>query len=158
LYPGTIIDIKRGFVNYALWPFWTKQGVYFVTRLKENADYRIVQKNPVPENGNMLKDQLIYLQGFYSKKCSFALRIIVIRDPRTKERFTFITNNMKLPASTIAMIYKDRWQNELIFKALKQNLRIKTFGGTFFNDDMIQIWTAVTNYITKTPSFSFTDS
>ncbi len=142
--PGTIIVIDRGLVDYALWSFWTQQGVYFVTRLKENADYHIVQKNPIPENSNILKDQLIHLQGFYSKKkCPLALRMIVFKDTETKERFTFITNNMKLAASTIAAIYKDRWQIELFFKALKQNLRIKTFVGTSFNAVMIQIWTAL---------------
>jgi IS4 transposase len=142
--PGTIVVIDRGLVDYALWASWTEQGVYFVTRLKDNADYRIVQRNPVPKNGNILKDQLIHLRGFYSKKkCPLALRMIVIQDPETKERLTFITNNMKLSASTIAAIYKDRWQIEIFFKALKQNLHIKTFIGTSLNAVMIQIWTAL---------------
>jgi len=142
--PGTIIAIDRGLVDYAQWASWTRQGVYFVTRLKENADYQIIKKNPIPENGNIVKDQHIHLKGFYSKKkCPFALRMVVIRDPVTKERLTFITNNMKLAASTIAAIYKDRWQIELFFKALKQNLRIKTFVGTSFNAVMIQIWAAL---------------
>jgi hypothetical protein len=144
LEPGTIIVIDRGLVDYALWAEWTEQGVYFVTRLKENADYRIVQKNPVPENNNVLKDLLIRLHGFYSKKkCPHHLRLVTVQDPETKEKFTFITNNLKLAASTIARIYKDRWQIELFFKALKQNLRIKTFVGTSFNAVMIQIWTAL---------------
>lgn len=142
--PGTIIVFDRGLVDYVLWAAWTEQGVYFVSRLKTNADYRIVRKNPVPENGNVLKDQFIHLHGFYSKKkCPHELRMIVVQNPNTKERFTFITNNMKLAASTIASIYKDRWQIELFFKALKQNLRIKTFVGTSFNAVMIQIWTAL---------------
>jgi hypothetical protein len=142
--PGTIIAIDRGLVDFAQWASWTQQGVYFVTRLKENTDYQIIKKNPIPENGNIVKDQHIHLKGFYSKKkCPFALRMVVIRDPVTKERLTFITNNMKLAASTIAAIYKDRWQIELFFKALKQNLRIKTFVGTSFNAVMIQIWTAL---------------
>jgi hypothetical protein len=142
--PGTIIVFDRGLVDYALWAAWTEQGVYFVSRLKTNADYRIVRKNPVPVNGNILKDQFIHLHGFYSKKkCPHELRMVVLQDPETKERFTFITNNMKLAASTIASIYKDRWQIELFFKALKQNLRIKTFVGTSFNAVMIQIWTAL---------------
>jgi Transposase DDE domain len=142
--PGTIIVFDRGLVDYALWAAWTEQGVYFVSRLKTNTDYRIVRKNPVPKNGNVLKDQIIHLFSFYSKKkCPYELRMVFIQDPDTKERFTFITNNMKLAASTIASIYKDRWQIELFFKALKQNLRIKTFVGTSFNAVMIQIWTAL---------------
>ena len=142
--PGTLIVIDRGLVDYTLWASWTEQGVYFVSRLKTNADYRIVRRNPVPENGNILKDQFIHLHGFYSKKkCPHELRMIVVQDPETKERFTFITNNVKLAASTIAAVYRDRWQIELFFKALKQNLRIKTFVGTSFNAVMIQIWTAL---------------
>jgi len=71
------------------------------------------------------------------------LRLVIYQDPETEEQFTFITNNFKLTAATIAAIYKDRWQIELFFKALKQNLRIKTFVGTSFNAVMIQIWTAL---------------
>lgn len=142
--PGTIIAIDRGLIDFSQWASWTQQGVYFVTRLKEKTDYQVIKKNPVPENAHILKDQHIHLSGFYSKKkCPFALRMVVIRDPDSKERLTFITNNMKLAASTIAAIYKDRWQIELFFKALKQNLRIKTFVGTSFNAVMIQIWTAL---------------
>src|SRR4030042_3979174 len=128
--PGTLIVIDRGLVDYTLWASWTEQGVYFVSRLKTNADYRIVRRNPVPENGNILKDHFIDLHGFYSKKkFPHELRRIVVQDPETKERFTFITNNVKLAASTIAAVYRDRWQIELFFKALKQNLQIKTFVG-----------------------------
>jgi len=71
------------------------------------------------------------------------LRAVVYRDPETGEKFGFITNNMTLAASTIAAIYKDRWQIETFFKALKQNFRVKTFVGTSFNAVMIQIWTAL---------------
>jgi hypothetical protein len=141
---GTIIVMDRGLVDYVLWDIWIKQGVFFVTRLKANADYRIVQKNPVPEKGNMIKDYFIRLDGFYSKKkCPHVLRLVVVQNPETNEKLTFVTNNMKLAASTISAIYKDRWQIESFFKALKQNLRIKTFVGTSFNAVMIQIWTAL---------------
>jgi len=141
---GTIIVFDRGLIDYSTWANWTVQGVWFVTRMKTNADYRVVRKNSVPEHGNVLKDQVIHLHGFYSKKkCPHELRLIVFRDPKKEETFTFITNNMNLAASTIASIYKDRWQIELFFKALKQNLRIKTFVGTSFNAVMIQIWTAL---------------
>ena len=141
---GTIIVMDRGLVDYVLWDTWIKQGVFFVTRLKANADYRIVQKNPVPERGNVLKDYFIRLDGFYSKKkCPHVLRLVVVQNPETNEKLTFVTNNMKLAASTISAIYKDRWQIESFFKALKQNLRIKTFVGTSFNAVMIQIWTAL---------------
>jgi len=142
--PGTIVVFDRGLIDFATWATWTQQGIFFVTRMKSNAVYRVIQRFPVPQNSPVLCDQIIYLKGFYSKKkCPFALRRIVYRDPKTGDKFSFITNNMNLAARTIAAIYKDRWQIELFFKALKQNLRIKTFVGTSFNAVMIQIWTAL---------------
>ena len=141
---GTIVAFDRGLVNYQQWGEWTKQGVYFVTRMKENADYQVIKSNKVPKNKNILKDQLIKLEGFYSKqKCPYYLRLVQIWNPEKEETLTFVTNNLKLAAATIAAIYKDRWQIELFFKAIKQNLRIKTFVGTSFNAVMIQIWTAL---------------
>ena len=95
-------------------------------------------------NKDIIQDSLILLKGFYSKqKCPFILRLVVIWDHEKNEHISFLTNNLKLAATTIAAIYKDRWQIELFFKALKQNLRIKTFVGTSFNAVMIQIWTAL---------------
>ncbi len=142
--PGTIVVFDRGLVDYHQWGEWTKDGIYFVTRLKNNADYEVVKSNKVPRNKNILKDQLIKLKGFYSKqKCPYYLRLVEIWNPEKEETLTFVTNNLKLAAATIAAIYKDRWQIELFFKALKQNLRIKTFVGTSFNAVMIQIWTAL---------------
>lgn len=142
--PGTIVVFDRGLVDYQHWGNWTKDGIYFVTRLKKNADYQVVKSNKIPQNKNILKDQLIKLKGFYSKqKCPYLLRLVEIWNPEKEETLTFVTNNPKLAAATIATIYKDRWQIELFFKALKQNLRIKTFVGTSFNAVMIQIWTAL---------------
>jgi len=142
--PGTIVVFDRGLVDYQHWGNWTKDGIYFVTRVKNNADYEVVKSNQVPKNKNILKDQLIKLKGFYSKqKCPYYLRLVEIWNPEKEETLTFVTNNLKLAAATIAAIYKDRWQIELFFKAIKQNLRIKTFVGTSFNAVMIQIWTAL---------------
>lgn len=142
--PGTIVVFDRGLVDYQHWGNWTKDGIYFVTRLKKNADYQVVKSNKIPQNKDILKDQLIKLKGFYSKqKCLYLLRLVEIWNPEKEETLTFVTNNPKLAAATIAAIYKDRWQIELFFKALKQNLRIKTFVGTSFNAVMIQIWTAL---------------
>lgn len=142
--PGTIVVIDRGLVDYGQWAQWTKDDVYFVTRLKNNADYQVVASNPLPRNKSILKDQIIKLKGFYSKqKCPYYLRVVEKWDPEKEESVTFVTNNMRLAASTIADIYKDRWQIEIFFKAIKQNLRIKTFVGTSFNAVMIQIWTAL---------------
>lgn len=144
LSPGTIVAIDRGLVDYQLWAQWCDQKVSFVTRLKSNAAYQVVESKPVLEKKNIVKDQIIKLSGFYSaQKCPHFLRIVEIYDPEKDQNMIFVTNNFKLAARTIADIYKDRWQIELFFKTIKQNLRIKTFVGTTFNAVMIQIWTAL---------------
>jgi hypothetical protein len=142
--PGTIVVFDRGLVDYAHWAIWVEQSVFFVTRLKSNAVFQIVQSFKIPHRKNLISDQLIKLEGFYSKKkCPHYLRMVEIWDPEKEQVLQFVTNNMHLSATTIGEIYKERWQIELFFKALKQNLRIKTFVGTSFNAVMIQIWTAL---------------
>jgi len=141
--PGTVITFDRGLIDYILMGLWTATGVYFVTRLKNNADYQVLETRELPKHRNIIKDQIIRLNGFYSKdKCPYDLRIIevAINDDET---ITLLTNHLEWGATTIAAIYKDRWQIELFFKAIKQNLRIKTFVGTSLNAVMIQIWTAL---------------
>jgi hypothetical protein len=141
---GTIIVIDRGLLDYALFGDWTKEGVFFVTRLKKNASYRIIHKYPLPQRRNILKDWIIELDGFYSKdKCPHNLRIVEVWDDNKKETIPLLTNHLEFGATTISKIYKDRWEIELFFKAIKQNLRIKTFVGTSYNAVMIQIWTAL---------------
>jgi len=142
--PGTIVVFDRGLVDYSLWATWIEQSVFFVTRLKKNAVFEVVQSFKIPNRKNLIRDQLIKLEGFYSKKkCPHYLRMVEVWDPVHEKALQFITNNMVLAASTIGDIYKERWQIELFFKALKQNLHIKTFVGTSFNAVMIQIWTAL---------------
>jgi hypothetical protein len=142
--PGTIVIDDRGYNDYELFGRWTAQGVYFVTRMKENAQYEVVGDKKVPQNRNILKDELIELRGLKAlEKCPYPLRRIEFYDAEKKEILVFLTNHMTLGATTIAAIYKDRWQIELFFKALKQNLKIKTFVGTSPNAVKIQIWTAL---------------
>ena len=142
--PGTIVVDDRGYNDYALFGKWTFQGVYFVTRMKENALYEVVGEKDVPQNRNILKDELIEFKDPKAReKCPYPLRRIEVFDPDKKQVLVFLTNNLDLGASTIASIYKDRWQIELFFKALKQNLKIKTFVGTSANAVKIQIWTAL---------------
>ena len=142
--PGTIVVDDRGYNDYALFGKWTFQGVYFVTRMKENALYEVVGEKKIPQKRNILKDELIEFKDPKAReKCPYPLRRIEVFDPDKKEVLVFLTNNLDLGASTIASIYKDRWQIELFFKALKQNLKIKTFVGTSANAVKIQIWTAL---------------
>jgi len=141
---GSIVVVDRGYVDYELFGRWTDDGVYFVTRLKGNADYKVIQDNAVPENRHILKDQFIEFEGFYSQqKCPYVLRRVEVWDDENEQIVVLLTNHLKFGATTIAAIYKDRWQIEIFFKTLKQNLRIKTFVGTTANALMIQIWTAL---------------
>ncbi len=142
--PGTIVVDDRGYNDYALFGRWTTQSVYFVTRMKDNALYEVVGEKEVPLNRNVLKDEMVELRGPKAiEKCPHPLRRIEVYDPETEEVLVFLTNNLKLGATTIAAIYKERWQIEIFFKALKQNLKIKTFVGTSANAVKIQIWTAL---------------
>jgi len=140
----TVLAVDRGYIDYELFDSWTKQRVWFVTRTKNNMAYRIVESRDVPTRGPVLRDEVIELIGqSSSEKCPHLLRRVEIWDDSKKCELAFLTNNMKFAASTVAAIYKERWQIELFFKALKQNLKIKSFVGTSENAVKIQIWTAV---------------
>lgn len=142
--PGTIVVYDRGYNDYLLFGNWTEQGIYFVTRMKDNALFEVVEENPIPSNRHIRKDQIIRLTGLKAEgRCPHLLRRVEFYDAGKDTILVFLTNNVKLGSSTIAAIYKDRWQIELFFKALKQNLKIKTFVGTSPNAVKIQIWTAL---------------
>jgi IS4 transposase len=142
--PGTIVVDDRGYTDYTLWGRWCSQQVYFVTRMKDNALYEVVGEGEIPQNRHVLKDEMIELRGPHAiEKCPYPLRRIEVYDPETEGVLVFLTNHLQLGATTIAVIYRDRWQIEIFFKALKQNLKIKTFVGTSANAVKIQIWTAL---------------
>lgn len=142
--PDTIVVDDRGYNDYRLFAKWTDERIFFVTRMKENALYAVKEKKEVPKNRSILKDEIILFTGTgAAKKCPCPMRRIEFFDAAEDRTFVYLTNNMKLGATTIADIYKDRWQIELFFKALKQNLKIKTFVGTTPNAVKIQIWTAL---------------
>jgi len=144
LNPGSIIAMDMGYTDYELYAKWTKQGVYFVTRQKKNAAYKVIDERKPPINSNIMADETILFTGYItSKKCSYKLRRVVVWDELKERELVLLTNNMTLGATTISAIYKDRWEIELFFKMLKQNLKIKTFVGTSENALMIQIWTAL---------------
>jgi hypothetical protein len=138
---GTILVMDRGYTDYTWFAALTKRQVYFVTRLKDNAAYEVVEERVVPQNRHVQCDQVIRLSGTQTaKKCPHLLRRIQVWDPQTDKTLVFLTNHLKFGATTIAAIYKERWQIELFFKALKQNLKIKTFVGTSANALKIQVW------------------
>jgi IS4 transposase len=136
--------MDRGYNDYRLFGRWTEQEVYFVTRMKSNAAYRVIERREPPLNSGVLRDEIIELTVWKARQdCPHPLRRIHYRDPKTGHEFAFLTNHLHFGATTIARIYKDRWQIELFFKALKQNLKIKTFVGTSPNALRTQIWTAL---------------
>jgi len=144
LAPGSIVTMDRGYNDYKLFAYWTAQKIFFVTRLKENADYEVIARRTTPQRGDITADETIQLTGHYAQKnCPYNLRRVVVWDSKNQREIVLLTNHHGFGATTISAIYKDRWQIELFFKAIKQNLRIKTFVGTSENALYIQIWTAL---------------
>lgn len=141
---GSIVVLDRGYTDYRVFAHWTEQGVYFVTRLKENAAFGEYESRPVPANSPVRKDELGRLNFFVAgAPCRHDLRRIEVWVPEKQQTLVLLTNHLQLSAATIAAIYKERWQIELFFKTLKQQLKIKTFVGTSSNAVHIQIWTAL---------------
>ena len=144
LAPGSIVAVDRGYIDFRLFNAWTRKGIFFVTRLKDQTRYEVVGAYPIPENRNILSDQIICFTSPKAREdCPQQMRRVVVWDPKEMREIVLLTNHLKFGATTISDIYKDRWQIELFFKAIKQNLRIKTFVGTSENALYIQIWTAL---------------
>ncbi len=141
--PGTIVVFDRGYYRYGWWLRLTRRGVFFVTRLKQNAQFLVLRENPVPEGSPILADQVIVMEGQKRSGPQAHFRRIVLWDPQAQQRVEFVTNHHQLDAVTITEIYRERWQIELFFKSLKQLLKIKSFVGTSENAVEIQIWTAL---------------
>jgi hypothetical protein len=142
--PGTMVALDRGYADYRLFARWTAGEIYFVTRLKDNAVYEVVEECIVPENRKILSDQIIRFTGDKARQdCPCLLRRVVVWDAENEREIVLLTNHLAFGGTTIAAIYQDRWQIELFFKALKQNLKIKSFVGTSENALRIQIWTAL---------------
>lgn len=145
---GSIVAIDKGYNDYTWYKQLTEKEISFVTRLKTNAKFRVVCRRDVLKSKGLTSDQTIEFTGPQTaKKCPIQLRRIGYRDPETGKRYVFLTNNFKLAAKTIADIYKARWQVELFFKWIKQNLKIKSFVGTSKNAVMTQIWIALCIYL-----------
>lgn len=141
---GSIVAMDRGYNDYKLFGDWTAKGVFFVTRLKKEAAYLVTAIYDSTRKGGVEADLEITLTRPESQQaCPYRLRLVRYRDPETGRLFEFLTNNHALSPLTIAGIYRERWQVELFFKALKQNLKIKTFVGTSPNALKTQIWTAL---------------
>lgn len=140
--PGTILVFDRGYVDYWWYEHLTRQGVFFVTRLRHDALYQVLESRPVPQQGGILCDQLIRLGSHWHRQ-KHLLRRIEVAVPAGEEPVVLLTNHLTFGPTTVSRIYQDRWQVEVFFRALKQNLRVKSFVGTSPNALKIQIWTAL---------------
>jgi Transposase DDE domain/Domain of unknown function (DUF4372) len=140
---GTVLVMDRGYNDYDWFAELTDKGVFFVTRMKTNADYEVVGKRNVPAKSNVRRDEDIFFYSMAAADKHYFLRRIEVWDEAKQDTLVFLTNHMQFGATTIAAIYRDRWQVELFFKAIKQNLKIKTFLGTSANAVHTQIWTAL---------------
>ena len=141
---GSIVVFDKAYNSYTWFRTLTDKGIFFVSRLKINARYKVSQRRAVRRNTGLTSDQTITVK---CQKEALALRKIGYRDPESGKHFQFLTNNFRLAAKTIADIYKERWRIEIFFREIKQNLHIKSFVGTSENAVLIQIFTALTVYL-----------
>lgn len=149
--PDSIYCFDRGFNDYAWFRRITDEKAFFVTRAKETMKACFLGQHEEPKAKGIIFDELIELDSPKARQdCPGKLRRIGVLDPETGNYFEFLTNNFTLAASTIAQIYKGRWQIEVFFKWIKQNLKIKTFLGTSKNAVLTQIWVAMCYYLLLT--------
>jgi hypothetical protein len=146
--PGAFYVMDRGYVDFQRLYQFELAGAFFVTRAKTNLQFNRLESRPVDSSTGVRSDQIIWLRNFSSiQHYPDKLRRIHYGDAKTGKSLVFLTNNFDLPASTIAQLYKCRWQVELFFKWIKQNLRITHFFGTTDNAVKTQVWIAVTVYV-----------
>jgi hypothetical protein len=146
--PGAFYVMDRGYVDFRRLNRLTLGGAFFVTRAKRNLDCTCRARREVDRSTGLRSDQTIVLAGPKSSRLHPGpLRRIAFYDAANDRRFVFLTNNFTLPALTIARLYKCRWQVELFFKWIKQNLRIKAFYGNTDNAVKTQIWIAISVYV-----------
>jgi putative transposase len=144
---GSIVTEDRAYTDYGWFAQLQQNGVFFVTRQKANAVYKVIQRRAVNKKQGLCSDQTIVLTGTKAHLCPYHLRRIGYRDPETNKHYVFLANNFKLSAKTIADIYKERWQIEIFFRWIKQNLKIKAFIGNSRNAVMTQIYVALIAYL-----------
>jgi Transposase DDE domain/Domain of unknown function (DUF4372) len=144
---GSIVAMDRGYIDYRFLFRLHQDGVSFVTRQKVNARFTVTERFEVDWHCGLTSDQNVILRGQKAHAYPAVLRRVGYRDSETGKHYVFWTNAFHLGAATIAAIYKQRWQIELFFKTIKQNLKIKTFLGTSENAVMTQIWVALITYL-----------
>ena len=145
---GSMVVFDKGYTDYCWYKQLTDKNIFFVTRQRKNADYTVLERRTVNKRQGLTCDQTIRLRGKLPQAIGVApLRRIGYRDPESTKHYVFLTNISHLSAKTIADLYKARWQIELFFKWIKQNLKIKSFLGTSRNAMLTQIWVALCMYL-----------
>lgn len=145
---GAFYVIDKGYIDFERLYKLNISSAYFITRAKMNLQFKRIYSHSVDKSLGLICDQSIFLTGFYpSKDYPEKLRRIKYFDSEQKRRIVFLTNNFCLPALTIADLYKQRWQIELFFKWIKQNLKIKSFYGNSANAVKTQVCIAISVYV-----------
>jgi hypothetical protein len=144
---GSIIVVDRAYTDYSWFRTLKNCGLFFVIRQKSNAVYQVKEHRPVPRRSGVSADQIISLTGPKAASYPYLLRRVCYTDPETGKQYVYLTNNFRLSPRTIADIYKERWQIEIFFRWIKQNLKIKAFIGNSANAVMTQIYVALISYL-----------
>ena len=141
---GSIAAADRAYMDFDWINSLILQGIDLVTRLKRRVGYRVLERRKADRRQGVASDQTIeFTSARGRKRCPRRLRRIGYRDPKTGKRYVFLTTNFALSAKTIADVYKARWEVELFFKWIKQNLKVKSFAGTSRNAVLTQLWIAM---------------
>jgi len=145
---GSVLVFDKGYNNYRWHKALTDKGLFWVTRIRGNAKYKVLERREQSNNSAITSDQTIkYSSKQRDRDKLYPIRRIGYRDPETGQRYFFITNHFDWSAQTIADIYKQRWQVELFFKWIKQNLKIKSFLGNSKNAVLTQVLAALCVYL-----------
>jgi hypothetical protein len=145
---GAYYIMDRGYLDFPRLGRWQQEGAYFVVRSLSKISFRVLKSSPVDKSTGLRCDQLIGLKRFQSKRAyPHTLRRIRIHDPEHHQHIVLLTNDLKLPAETISLLYRKRWQVELFFKWVKQHLRLAVFLGRSDNAVRSQVWAAVCAYL-----------
>jgi len=139
---GTVLLFDKAYTDYGWFDQLTDDGVWFVTRQRRDARYEILEERQPPDGSRVRQDSIIRL-GTERRTMRQRLRRIELSPLEGHGEFVLLTNNLRWSAETVAQLYSQRWQIEQFFRALKQNLRLKSFVGTSANAVLIQIWTAL---------------
>ena len=145
---GSYLAIDRAYHDFKQYNSYNNNNIRFVTRKKTNAKYAVIESLKCNTASGVLSDEIVEFTGYQThKKYPQPMRIIRFMDSKTEKELEFLTNDMKLDALTITQIYKARWEIELFFKTIKQNLKIKRFIGNSPNAVWIQVWIALIAYL-----------